>query len=441
MGAFLVRFFNAKIKFFYWFFIFFGTFSAPAWLMLPLWFTRELFFAQALDVVVPGGGGGGVAYWAHVWGFVFGAVVAGGIRRFDVEEKFIDRAIESKITVIDNRSIEEALDLRAEGRVDEAFQLLTRAVDQDPGNVDAVTALWNLAVDLHRTDLVAPRLLQLLRKAAMSGNEDLVVAQWGELGRELPQLRLEPGLALKIAEVFHASGDDETAGDVISRLALTSDTEIPAGGAVRLARLAAALGSGKASALASIALSHPDLPHDTRLELASIARIEGPGPTAEDESPGAPAEAPSEGPVEVVDMPRHELQVMQLKPTSLAATGLVLHAGESRRTLAFEHIQAIAVGGIKAGDGKAAHLVVDLLLDPPYGSQNQLRIVRLDGTAYDPRQIVDESDPMTAFRMMIGRLLDASEALPLPDAEAARGQPFRMYGSLADYEKSVLNAS
>src|SRR5688572_8325216 len=53
---------------------FVGTFTAPAWVMLPLWFLFELFDALAGDVAAAGAGG--VAYWAHVWGFVFGVVFA-----------------------------------------------------------------------------------------------------------------------------------------------------------------------------------------------------------------------------------------------------------------------------------------------------------------------------------------------------------------------------
>ena len=69
MGAFLIRFWFVKIKFFYFFFFFMGTFNAPAWFMLPLWLARELIFAQAGDVIAPEGGTG-VAHWAHVAGFV-----------------------------------------------------------------------------------------------------------------------------------------------------------------------------------------------------------------------------------------------------------------------------------------------------------------------------------------------------------------------------------
>lgn len=78
MGAFLVCFGASKIRFFYWFFIVWGTFEAPAWLMLPMWLVMEVVSGRSADIMTQGVGGGGVAHWAHVWGFIFGMVFAGG---------------------------------------------------------------------------------------------------------------------------------------------------------------------------------------------------------------------------------------------------------------------------------------------------------------------------------------------------------------------------
>jgi membrane associated rhomboid family serine protease len=43
----------------------------PALLVLAFWFIQQAVFAAA-DLTNPTGGGGGVAYFAHVGGFVFG---------------------------------------------------------------------------------------------------------------------------------------------------------------------------------------------------------------------------------------------------------------------------------------------------------------------------------------------------------------------------------
>lgn len=85
MGAFVVCLRTARIRFFYLYFIFFrprhGTFEAPAYVALPLWFAVELFQAIFLE------GEQGVAYSAHASGFLFGALIALGLRLSGIEGK------------------------------------------------------------------------------------------------------------------------------------------------------------------------------------------------------------------------------------------------------------------------------------------------------------------------------------------------------------------
>jgi membrane associated rhomboid family serine protease len=50
---------------------FFTLVELPAWAMLGIWFVEQALFA-ATSVANPTGGGGGVAYFAHVGGFLFG---------------------------------------------------------------------------------------------------------------------------------------------------------------------------------------------------------------------------------------------------------------------------------------------------------------------------------------------------------------------------------
>jgi membrane associated rhomboid family serine protease len=93
MGAFVVGYPRVRIKLF-WFTMFFfrprwGSWLAPAWAVLPLWAGLELFKAL-LDM----DGESGVAYWAHVGGFVFGAIAALVAKRFHLvaEDAGYDRA-------------------------------------------------------------------------------------------------------------------------------------------------------------------------------------------------------------------------------------------------------------------------------------------------------------------------------------------------------------
>lgn len=91
MGAFLVLFATVRIKFAYWLGFFWGTFSAPAWLLLPFWFAGELATARLLDVA---GTSDGVAYWAHVGGFSFGVLAAGLLRLSGVDARLVAKDLQ-----------------------------------------------------------------------------------------------------------------------------------------------------------------------------------------------------------------------------------------------------------------------------------------------------------------------------------------------------------
>ena len=96
MGAFLICFGTSKIRFFYWFFIIWGTFEAPAWLMLPLWLAMEVVSGRSMDVLSQGDGGGGVAHWAHVWGFIFGTALAWAIGLLGIDGRLAARTAVSE---------------------------------------------------------------------------------------------------------------------------------------------------------------------------------------------------------------------------------------------------------------------------------------------------------------------------------------------------------
>ncbi|NOY91581.1 MAG: rhomboid family intramembrane serine protease [Deltaproteobacteria bacterium] len=84
MGAFLVGHPHTKVRFGYIFWFFFvpkvGTFTVPAWGALIAWIAQQFVFA----LVGLGGGGDGVAYWAHVGGFLVGALAALAMKHFDL---------------------------------------------------------------------------------------------------------------------------------------------------------------------------------------------------------------------------------------------------------------------------------------------------------------------------------------------------------------------
>ncbi len=69
MGLFMLRFRLTQVQMFYWFWFRVGTFWVQSLWMLLIWIVLEV--AQGVMA-----GGGGVAHWAHVGGFVAGAIAA-----------------------------------------------------------------------------------------------------------------------------------------------------------------------------------------------------------------------------------------------------------------------------------------------------------------------------------------------------------------------------
>jgi membrane associated rhomboid family serine protease len=71
MGAYLLFYPHVRIQTLFVFIVFFRILPVPAWLVLLLWFGLQLLSAYAAPVE-----GGGVAFWAHVGGFVAGLALA-----------------------------------------------------------------------------------------------------------------------------------------------------------------------------------------------------------------------------------------------------------------------------------------------------------------------------------------------------------------------------
>jgi membrane associated rhomboid family serine protease len=70
MGGYLLLFPKARVDVLFIFIIFFRIFAIPAWIVLGIWLALQIFSGVATPTDA-----GGVAYWAHVGGFVAGLVL------------------------------------------------------------------------------------------------------------------------------------------------------------------------------------------------------------------------------------------------------------------------------------------------------------------------------------------------------------------------------
>jgi membrane associated rhomboid family serine protease len=71
LGAYFILYPRARVL--TWFFIFF--LQVPAWLILGYWFVVQFLSGAASSIAYAGNTSGGVAFWAHVGGFIAGLVM------------------------------------------------------------------------------------------------------------------------------------------------------------------------------------------------------------------------------------------------------------------------------------------------------------------------------------------------------------------------------
>lgn len=143
MGAFMVRFPNTKIEVA----VILGLrslsnlalgkgirFKAPSFVLLPMWLLMEILSGAIF------GQYSGVAHWAHVGGFVFGAVVALGLRYSGLEHK-ANAAIEAKVTWTADPGIVQATEHMEHGKLDEAIASLNSYLATKPDSLEAYNLL------------------------------------------------------------------------------------------------------------------------------------------------------------------------------------------------------------------------------------------------------------------------------------------------------------
>ena len=71
LGAYLLLYPKAKVDVIFIFIIFYKIFKWPAWVVLGIWMALQIFGGASVS-----GTEGGVAYWAHIGGFIAGIVLA-----------------------------------------------------------------------------------------------------------------------------------------------------------------------------------------------------------------------------------------------------------------------------------------------------------------------------------------------------------------------------
>jgi hypothetical protein len=126
-------------------------------------------------------------------------------------------------------------------------------------------------------------------------------------------------------------------------------------------------------------------------------------------------------------------------PTRLTEDVLYFRLDNGRKAkVAYSQIQALAVAALRDLSSKGV-VVIDLLLNWTELSDAPLRSIRLRSDQFDPAQLIASvGTPTENLQAFLAELQNRSGALPLPDPDAARGRPFRVFKFLRGYQRQVL---
>jgi membrane associated rhomboid family serine protease len=225
MGAFAIRHFFTRIKFFYFFIIFFrpfwGTFHLPAYVFLPFWFVEQLVLKSLSDFV----GASGVAYMAHIAGFAGGVTIALFFKFSGFEDKIIAPRVQNKqidAGVLKDPRFEEACDLMDNGETESAKSLFSQLMRERPSDMDLLQDISTIYLEKgmkRECEMIAERVLKaLLLKSNYSEAAEMVL----RLVNAGDKPRLSPQPLIRIAKWL---ADNEQYGEAhdVYRFILSSD--------------------------------------------------------------------------------------------------------------------------------------------------------------------------------------------------------------------------
>jgi membrane associated rhomboid family serine protease len=206
MGAFLIRLYDTKIQFVYFIFLGLrpkvGKFSAPAYVMLPLWFLDQLWEASV------SGETSGVGFWAHIGGFVFGAIVATLFKVSGFESKVISPVLDKKTSVLDEHLASGMTKLQ-DGDVEGAFRDLREATRNNPNDPIAHSELSRAYFKKGDKKLALREFKRAVYLYIKQGRMNDAVDEYLEISAELPEMTLDPPQQMKIAAAIAKRASEE----------------------------------------------------------------------------------------------------------------------------------------------------------------------------------------------------------------------------------------
>jgi len=447
LGAFALRFAHRRVRIFYWLWIVVrGSFFVPVW--------AYALFGLAMDLVGLSldGTSGGVAYGAHVGGFLFGLAVAVAMRSSGLEARLApEGAVGPGRTMATSRAA-EAL---ADGRTTDARGHFEAALRKDPEDAEAMLGLARLAAasfDRGATTAHAERLLTRLAARDPAAAR----AMLRELAPALDADGFRPVQAYRAAELLGA--DDPALADRLDEVAARAGGAVAAKALLRAAERVRAADPRLALARAGRAAALDDAPPEllrraealaaSIREAAPASLLAPPDPhapieLAEDGPPGAGERfaglelpEPATAPAPLLD-PAAPVRLVHCRLVGGQGARLQVATEAGTRTLAAERVAALAAGLLAehelGGQRRRNAVLLDLLLQPQPGEAGRV-VVRIPGHAMALAALHPGVPPQDAFGRLVDALLTATGAPAAPSAAEAAGRPFARFPDAEAFE-------
>jgi len=447
LGAFSVRFATRRVRVAYLFFlpplrIVRGTTLVRAWAWGLLGLGGDL-----LGLAMSSGSqGGGVAYAAHVGGFLFGAVAAFAIARSGREF----RQARASGDFVVHPSVEKGDEALALGRAGQARAEYERALAASPSDGEARLRLYRLELAEGRADDAVAHLERL----SAAADRSLFTRAAQDALAKLEPTRLRPATALRLAEA--AGPEHHATARSLADVAIGAGGALGARALVFAAEMELACAPQAALELASRATQAPGASADTvaraqrtvegaradlqrleglsELELATPATQSSAAPAPE-RTPAAPGEdaaaEPAPGPPSA---PGHKVfwcRLLAVDDETLALES----TGGHRSRLPLGRVEALAVGVVEQlGAPVAGRVVVtDLRLRPAGAGQAAVHL-RLPSPWLGLASLHPGVPAQEAFSRLIRHVLDRSGATPHPSAAQVAGPAYARFPDLAAFE-------
>jgi hypothetical protein len=459
---------------FYWFFLLLrGTFFVPAWLYAFLGLGGDLLGLKLQGVT------GGVAYGAHVGGFLFGLAVAVVVRATGLEDRI---APEDAPRWGRTAAASRGSDALAAGRVGDARSHLEAAIAKDPRDLASTLALARVHAAAFDRERATPLVERLVREHL--GKQDAAAARSVllELGAFVDPGAFRPAIAYRAAELV--AKDDPGLADRLDEVAASVGGPVAAKAFLRSAERARAGDPARAAKLAHRARESDGATPELRERADALLREVGaaggahhvgvpsrfaelPGPVEPEAAPARPTaavelqDASPSGP----DVPRAEpvyegrrvgaadaavtmplgvadaVKVVGCRLLGASPAGLELQTAQGHRaTVPPSRVAALAAGVLarhaRHGQPLKNAVVLDLLLQPRAGDAGRV-VLRVLGHDMALKAIHPDAAPREAFGRIVDALVAASGAPAVPSPEAAAGRPFSAFADVAAFERSA----